>query len=163
MESLLGAALTVRWPSGWLSPARTLALLCVAGYLGLVRTLRHKRVKYIDAELDPKANAHEIFVMTGLLEFPFIFEKSVEFALFKTYASPYTARSESRRLCNVGRCNRFPTHPSCPWPNPPPVQLWHPEHLCGFAQDAANGAQHAEAVRRHGAPHQGVYGKQARQ
>lgn len=42
--------------------------------------------------LDPKADCQEIVYLVGVYEYPWLIKKSLEFALFRTYAVPHTSR-----------------------------------------------------------------------
>jgi len=43
-------------------------------------------------QLDPKADCQEIVYLVGAYEYPWLLRKSLEFALFRTYAVPHTSR-----------------------------------------------------------------------
>lgn len=43
-------------------------------------------------QLDPKADCQEITYLVGAYEYPWLIKKSLEFALFRTYAVPHTSR-----------------------------------------------------------------------
>ncbi|MEO1290941.1 MAG: DUF2236 domain-containing protein, partial [Chloroflexota bacterium] len=43
-------------------------------------------------QLDPKDDCQEITYLVGAYEYPWLIKKSLEFALFRTYAVPHTSR-----------------------------------------------------------------------
>lgn len=52
---------------------------------------RYKIHDYI-LTLDPQADCQEIVCLVGTYEYPWLIKKSLEFALFRTYAVPHTSR-----------------------------------------------------------------------
>jgi hypothetical protein len=52
---------------------------------------RYDNLKKI-LELDPKADCQQIAYLVGCYEYPWLLQKSLEFALFRTYAVPHTSR-----------------------------------------------------------------------
>ncbi|CAM9566580.1 unnamed protein product [Pylaiella littoralis] len=68
--------------------ATTGAVAALAVYMGVVQLLRFRRIWWMKRSLASKADAGEVFRQMAHLEFPFMVGKSLEFALFSTYAVP---------------------------------------------------------------------------